>query len=33
MVRVDRSFPMADAAGAHIALQGRETAGKVLLLP
>jgi NADPH2:quinone reductase len=32
-VRVDRSFPMADAAGAHIALQGRETAGKVLLVP
>ncbi|MEI7770926.1 MAG: zinc-binding dehydrogenase, partial [Chloroflexales bacterium] len=32
-VRVDRSFPMADAAGAHIALQGRATAGKVLLVP
>jgi NADPH2:quinone reductase len=32
-VRVDRRFPMADAADAHIALQGRATAGKVLLVP
>ncbi|MEI7643157.1 MAG: quinone oxidoreductase [Chloroflexales bacterium] len=32
-VRVDHRFPMADAAGAHRALQGRATAGKVLLVP
>ncbi|NTV64268.1 MAG: quinone oxidoreductase [Oscillochloris sp.] len=32
-VRVDRSFPMAEAAAAHRALQARETAGKVLLIP
>ncbi|MEI8308714.1 MAG: quinone oxidoreductase [Chloroflexales bacterium] len=32
-VRVDRRFPMSDAADAHIALQGRATAGKVLLVP
>nr|WP_255604456.1 quinone oxidoreductase [Oscillochloris sp. ZM17-4] len=32
-VRVDRSLPMAEAAAAHIALQSRATAGKVLLIP
>ena len=32
-VRVDHRFPMADAADAHSALQGRATAGKVLLIP
>lgn len=32
-VRVDRRFPMANAADAHSALQGRATAGKVLLIP
>lgn len=32
-VRIDRRFPMAEAAAAHSALQGRETAGKVLLIP
>ncbi len=32
-VRVDRRFPMANAADAHSALQSRATAGKVLLIP
>lgn len=32
-VRVDRSIPLAEAAAAHIALQSRATAGKVLLVP
>lgn len=32
-VRVDRRFAMANAADAHIALQSRQTAGKVLLIP
>ncbi len=32
-VRVDSSLPLADAAEAHRKLQGRETAGKVLLIP
>ena len=32
-VRIDRTFPLADAAAAHRALEGRETKGKVLLLP
>jgi NADPH:quinone reductase len=32
-VRIDRTYPLADAAGAHRALEGRETKGKVLLLP
>ncbi len=32
-VRIDRTVPLAEAASAHRALEGRETAGKVLLLP
>ncbi|HEX8693697.1 MAG TPA: quinone oxidoreductase [Longimicrobium sp.] len=32
-VRVDRSYPLAEAAAAHRALEGRETTGKVLLIP
>jgi len=32
-VRVDRSYPLAAAAEAHRALQGRQTTGKLLLLP
>jgi NADPH:quinone reductase len=32
-VRIDRTYPLADAAAAHRALEGRETKGKVLLLP
>ena len=32
-VRVDRTFPLAQAAEAHRALAGRGTAGKVLLIP
>jgi NADPH:quinone reductase len=32
-VRVDRTFPLAQAAEAHRALEGRGTAGKVLLIP
>ena len=32
-VRIDRTFPLAQAAAAHRALTGRETTGKVLLIP
>jgi NADPH:quinone reductase len=32
-VRIDRAVPLAEAAAAHRALEGRETAGKVLLIP
>jgi len=32
-VRVDRVFPLAEAAAAHRALEARETTGKLLLLP
>jgi NADPH2:quinone reductase len=32
-VRIGRTFPLAEAAEAHKALEGRETTGKVLLLP
>jgi NADPH2:quinone reductase len=32
-VRISREFPLANAADAHRALEGRQTTGKVLLLP
>lgn len=32
-VRIDRTFPLAEAAAAHRALASRETTGKVLLIP
>lgn len=32
-LRVDRTLPLAEAAAAHIALESRATAGKVLLVP
>jgi len=32
-VRIDRIYPLAEAAEAHRALEGRQTAGKVLLVP
>jgi NADPH2:quinone reductase len=32
-VRIDRTFPLADAAAAHAYIEGRQTVGKVLLLP
>lgn len=32
-VRIDRTYPLAEAAGAHGALAGRQTMGKVLLIP
>jgi NADPH2:quinone reductase len=32
-VRIDRAFPLSDAGDAHRALEGRETRGKLLLLP
>jgi NADPH2:quinone reductase len=32
-VRIDREFPLRDAADAHRALEGRSTTGKVLLVP
>ena len=33
MLRIEREFALADAASAHRALEGRETTGKVLLIP
>ncbi|MDA2929785.1 quinone oxidoreductase [Acidobacteria bacterium AH-259-O06] len=32
-VRIDRTFPLSEASDSHRALEGRKTAGKVLLLP
>jgi NADPH:quinone reductase len=32
-LRVDRTYPLAEAAEAHRALEGRQTAGKVLMIP
>ena len=32
-VRIGQTFPLAEAAEAHRALEGRKTTGKVLLLP
>ena len=32
-LRIDRQFPLAQAAEAHRALEGRQTTGKVLLIP
>ena len=32
-LRIDRTFPLQDAAAAHRALEGRQTAGKVLMIP
>jgi NADPH:quinone reductase len=31
-VRIDRSYPLAEAAKAHAALEGRQTSGKILLI-
>jgi NADPH:quinone reductase len=32
-VRIERTFPLAEAAEAHRALEGRKTTGKLLILP
>jgi NADPH2:quinone reductase len=32
-VRIDKTFPMAEAAESHRQLEGRKTTGKVILLP
>ena len=32
-VRIDKSFPLREAAEAHRQLEGRKTKGKVLLIP
>jgi NADPH2:quinone reductase len=32
-VRIDRTYPLSEAAEAHRALEGRQTTGKVLLIP
>jgi len=32
-LRIDRTFPLSQAAQAHLDLEGRKTAGKVLLIP
>ncbi|MCG8350929.1 MAG: quinone oxidoreductase [Chloroflexales bacterium] len=32
-LRIDRTYPLSEVAAAHRALEGRETAGKILLIP
>jgi NADPH2:quinone reductase len=32
-IRIDRTFPLQEAGAAHAALESRDTAGKVLLIP
>ena len=32
-LRIQRTYPLADAAQAHRDLEGRKTAGKLLLIP
>jgi NADPH2:quinone reductase len=32
-VRIDRAYPLAEASQAHRALEGRQTTGKLLLIP
>jgi NADPH:quinone reductase len=32
-IRIERSYALKDAARAHEALEGRQTAGKILLIP
>jgi NADPH2:quinone reductase len=32
-LRIDKKYPLADAAQAHRDLEGRKTAGKLLLVP
>jgi NADPH2:quinone reductase len=32
-IRIDRTYPMADAAKAHAAFEGRQVSGRILLLP
>jgi NADPH2:quinone reductase len=32
-VRIDRTFPLADAAKAHEAFERREVSGRILLFP
>jgi NADPH2:quinone reductase len=32
-LRIEKTFPLAEAAEAHRQLEGRQTTGKVLLIP
>ncbi|MEE8219391.1 MAG: zinc-binding dehydrogenase, partial [bacterium] len=32
-LRIDRTYPLGEAAEAHRALEGRQTTGKVILVP